>query len=59
MQKRLLKFRYESAGDAVITDEEKLQTIDLSGGTSPEKDVIWALNLLLNMPDEELPLFAE
>lgn len=42
-----------------MTDDERLQTIDLTGGTSPEAEVIWALNYLLNLPDEDdLPLFA-
>lgn len=43
-----------------MTDEERIQTIDLINGTSPEEDVIWALNYLLNLPDEDdLPLFAQ
>lgn len=41
-----------------MTQEERLQTIDLVGGTSDEEEVLWALNYLLNQPDEELPLFA-
>lgn len=42
-----------------MTDEERLQTIDLVNNTSSEDDVIWALNYLLNQPDEDdLPLFA-
>ena len=42
-----------------MTDEERLQTIDLVNSTSSEDDVIWALNYLLNQPDEDdLPLFV-
>lgn len=42
-----------------MTDEERIKTIDLVNGTSPEEDVLWALNYLLNLPDEDdLPLFA-
>ncbi len=42
-----------------MTDEEKLKAVDLTGGASSKDDIIWALNILLNMPDEELPLFAK
>ena len=42
-----------------MTDEERLQTIDLTNGTSGEEEVLWALNYLLNLPDEDdMPLFA-
>ena len=42
-----------------MTDEERVKTIDLTGGTSPEEDVLWALTYLLNLPDDDdLPLFA-
>lgn len=42
-----------------MTDEERLQAVDLIGGTSPEAEVLWAITYLLNLPDEEdLPLFA-
>lgn len=43
-----------------MTDEERLQTIDLVNNTSSPDDVLWALNYLLNLPDEDdLPLFAD
>lgn len=51
----VLKFLYK--GGDKVTDEERVATIDLIHGTSPEEDVIFALNYLLNLPDEELPLF--
>ena len=42
-----------------MTDEERIKTIDLSDGASPEEDVLWALNYLLNLPDDDnLPLFG-
>ena len=42
-----------------MTDDERLKSIDLSGENSPEEDILWALNYLLNMPTEDdLPLFA-
>ena len=42
-----------------MTDEERLETIDLINGTSPEEDVLWAITYLLNLPDEDdLPLLA-
>lgn len=42
-----------------MTDEERLQTVDLVNGTSPPEEVLWALNYLLSLPDEDdLPLFA-
>ena len=41
-----------------MTDEERLEKTDITGGTSPEPEVLWAINYLLNLPDEELPLFA-
>ena len=41
-----------------MSDEERLLTIDLVNGSSPEEDVIWALDYLLNLPTEDdLPLF--
>lgn len=43
-----------------MTDEERLKTIDLVNGSSSDEDVMWALNYLLNLPDEDdLPLFAD
>ncbi len=43
-----------------MTDEERLMKIDLVGNTSPNEEVMWALNYLLNLPDEDdLPLFAK
>ena len=43
-----------------MTEEERIKTIDLVNVTSPEEDVMWALNYLLNLPDEDdLPLFAD
>lgn len=43
-----------------MTDEERLQTIDLVNNTSSQEDVLWALTYLLNLPDEDdLPLFAD
>lgn len=43
-----------------MTDEERLQTIDLVNNTSSSDDVLWALNYLINLPDEDdLPLFAD
>ena len=43
-----------------MTDEERLQTIDLVNNTSSQEDVLWALNCLLNLPNEDdLPLFAD
>lgn len=42
-----------------MTDDERLQTIDLVNGTSSPEEVLWALNYLLSLPDEDdLPLFA-
>ena len=39
-----------------MTDEERLEMIDITGETSPEEDVIWALNYLLNLPvEDDLP----
>ncbi len=40
-----------------MTDEEKLKKIDLTANTPPTEDMLWALNYLLNMPDEDIPLF--
>lgn len=45
--------------ERIITDEERLKRVDLINGTSPVEEVLWALNYLLNLPDEDdLPLFA-
>lgn len=42
-----------------MTDEERLNQIDITGGTSDEEDVLWAINYLLNLPvEDDLPLFA-
>ncbi len=42
-----------------MTDEERLQSIDLTDEAAPQEDVLWALNYLLAQPDEDdLPLFA-
>ena len=42
-----------------MTDEERLEATDLTNGTSAQEEVLWALNYLLNLPDEDdLPLFA-
>ena len=39
-----------------MTDEERLEMIDITGETFPEEDVIWALNYLLNLPvEDDLP----
>ncbi|MBQ7740337.1 MAG: hypothetical protein IJT65_03785 [Eubacterium sp.] len=43
-----------------MMDEARLKTIDLTDGTSPEEDVLWALNFLLNLPaDDDMPLVIE
>ena len=36
-----------------MTDEERLQSIDLINGTSPMEDVLWAITYLLNLPDDD------
>lgn len=42
-----------------MTDEERLQTVDLVGNTSPESEVLWALNYLLQQPvEDDLPFLA-
>ena len=42
-----------------MPDEERIKAVDLLNGTSEESEVIWAINYLLNLEDEEdLPLFA-
>ncbi len=42
-----------------MSDEERLRQVDLTGGTSPQEEVLWAITYLLNLPDEDdLPLFA-
>ena len=42
-----------------MTDEERLNAVDLTDGNSDEKEVLWAINYLLNLPvDDDLPLFA-
>lgn len=43
-----------------MTDEERLKRVDLINGTSQESEVLWAINYLLNLEDEDdLPLFAQ
>ena len=42
-----------------MTDEQRMMQTDLVGGTSSEEDILFALNYLLNFPDDELPLFAD
>ena len=42
-----------------MTDEERLQAIDLTNGNSSEEDVLWGLTYLLNLPDlDNLPTLA-
>lgn len=42
-----------------LPDEERLKAVDLVNGTSDDEDVLWAINYLLNLGDEDdLPLFA-
>lgn len=42
-----------------MTDEERLEKTDITGGTSEEEDVLWAINYLLNLPvDDDLPMLA-
>lgn len=42
-----------------MTDEERLEKVDLKGETSSKEELLWALNYLLNLPDEDdLPIFA-
>ncbi len=42
-----------------MTDEERLNKTDLLDGKSDDKEVIWAVNYLLGLPDDDdLPIFA-
>ena len=36
-----------------MTDKERLECIDLVNGTSPEEDVLWAVDYLLHLPFED------
>lgn len=42
-----------------MTDEQRVKNIDLTGGNATEEEILFALNFLLNLPDEELPLFED
>ena len=42
-----------------MTDEERLNQIDLTKEGSDKEEVLWAINYLLNLPvEDDLPLFA-
>jgi hypothetical protein len=40
-------------------EEAFLQSINLDDENTPNEDKLLALNILLNRPDEELPLFLD
>ena len=42
-----------------MTDEERLNSVDLEKGLPNDEEVIWALNYLLNLSaEDDLPLIA-